>query len=135
MLNLISNLWNTVKGFSPSGILVSLAPYVICLSVGVFGYNYVYDKGYNAAKAQCNAAVIQSTVDAQTIQINNLKKQLSDEQIALQHAQTKKQIVIKKVIQAKQVVDHEVQDIPSCDVDAAVIGVLNGARATTGNNN
>jgi len=127
VLNFVSNLWSTVKGFSPSGILTSLAPYGIALLIGVLGYNYVYDKGYNAAKAQCNAAVIQSTVDAQTIQINNLKKQLSDEQTALAAAQ--------KVIQAKQVVDHEVQDIPSCDVDATVIGVLNGARTTTSNSN
>lgn len=135
MLNFVSNLWNTIKGFSPSGILMSLAPYGISLLIGVLGYNYVYDKGYNAAKAQCNAAVIQSTVDAQTIQINNLKKQLSDEQTALAAAQTKKQIVIQKVIQAKQVIDHEVQDIPSCDVDATVIGVLNGTRAAASNSN
>lgn len=135
MLNFVSNLWSTVKGFSPSGILTSLAPYGIALLIGVLGYNYVYDKGYNAAKSQCNAAVIQSTVDAQTIQINNLKKQLSDEQTALAAAQTKKQIIVQKVIQAKQVIDHEVQDIPSCDVDATVIGVLNGARTTTSNSN
>ena len=131
----MGNLWNIIKGFTPTGILTSLMPYGIALLIGVFGYNYVYDKGYNAAKVQCNAAAIQSTVDAQTIQINNLKKQLSDEQSALQAAQAKKQIVIERVVQAKQVVDHEVQNIPSCDVDTTVIGVLNGARSTTSNSN
>jgi hypothetical protein len=131
----VGDLWNTIKGFSPAGILTSVLPYGIALLIGVFGYNIVYDKGYNAAKAECNAGAIQSKLDAKTIEINNLTKQISDQQPAIQTADTKKQIVIQKVIEAKRVVEHEVQEAPSCDVDATVIGVLNRARATTSNSN
>jgi hypothetical protein len=128
-------MFKFLEGLTPGGFLLKLLPYGLAVAAVVLGYNYIYDKGYSAAQVKCNAAALQSRIDAQDILINNLKKQVSDEQIVLTDAQDKKQVVIKKIIEAKQVVDNNVKDNSSCDINADVISVLNHTRQTTGNSN
>ena len=110
-----------------------ILPYALAFAA-VFGvYTYAHHTGYTKAKSECHDAALRSEVKARELQIENLKKQLDDTQTALTEAQGKKQIIIKKVIEAKQVVQNEVKDDTSCDVGTNVIGMLNNIRASNNN--
>jgi hypothetical protein len=128
-------MFKFLEGLTPAGILIKILPYGLAVAVAIFGYTYVYNKGYNAAQAKCNAAALQSQIDAQNILINNLKRQVIDEQAVLTVALNKKQVIVKKITEAKQVVHNNVKDDSNCNINADVIRVLNNARQTTGNSN
>ena len=98
------------------------------------GYNYVYQSGYAKAKKECAVDALNATIETKNIEIANLQKQLTDTQIVITSNQTKKQVIVKKIIVAKQVIQNEVKNVSVCNLDYDVIRVLNNARSPTSSN-
>jgi hypothetical protein len=128
-----SYILNFILNFFFKSIIGQFVGIAVAVLAAIGLYFYAYHLGYVSAQKICHDQQLQALIDAKNIELNNLKKQLDAAQPAINTNNNKRIIVVRRVIQAKQVVNNEVKDNTSCDLGADVVGVLNNVRAANSN--
>jgi hypothetical protein len=78
-------------------------------------------------------AKLKSELEAKTIELNNLKKQVENSSTVVTKVEEKKDKQIVVVKRAKEVVQHEIKNNIDCNATDDTIRVLNSVRKTNTN--
>jgi hypothetical protein len=125
-LALLNNSWVRKIGL---GLLAALVGGVVLWAA----YTHVYNLGYSKAASECQAKAVAAQLTAETQKYNDLNSQYIAAQKEINTTSTEKQAQTVKAKKVIEVINHEIKDNVSCNLDANAIGVLNSIR--TGNSN